>query len=175
MLCICVFHAIFITTINCSSWSKQIVFSVGYELSLFRGFQILQVLYLFAHETTPNPVISGFCLEVDENCAILAFYVTSSDNSLWMFWDDLPVPSLRVSRSPLQRSRILHPWRWDKQFPKMSVRNCHCWQPNSSEDNSCELPTPCTIFSLWGKHQCRTCLILCPVITWPQFFRWWIM
>ena len=38
-------------------------------------------------------VISGFCHEVDENCALVGYYVASSSNFLLMFWDNLSIPS----------------------------------------------------------------------------------
>jgi len=39
-------------------------------------------------------VISGFRREIDENCALLGYYVASSGNFLLMFWDNLSVASL---------------------------------------------------------------------------------
>ena len=155
------------TTISCSAWSKQIVFSVKYELSLFRGFQMLQVPYLFVHETTSNPVISGFCLEGDENCALLGYYAASSGNFLPMSRDNLSVPSLRVNLSLFKGQGFFTLEDGTNRFPKTSVKNCHCSLCNSPEDHGCQLPTPCMIF--WAKHQSRTCAILCPVIHDPSF------
>jgi len=57
---------------------------------------MLQIPYLFAHETTSNPVISDLCLEVDEICTLLGYYAASSGNSLLMSQDNLSVPSSRV-------------------------------------------------------------------------------
>jgi len=37
-------------------------------------------------------LISGFCREVDENCALLSYYAASSGNSLHMFRYILSVP-----------------------------------------------------------------------------------
>jgi len=34
-------------------------------------------------------VISGFCREVDENCALLGYYAVSSGNFLPTCWDNL--------------------------------------------------------------------------------------
>jgi len=42
-------------------------------------------------------VISGFCLQVDENCALLGYYTTSSDNFLQTIRDNILVPSSRVN------------------------------------------------------------------------------
>jgi len=36
-------------------------------------------------------MISSFCHKVDENCALLGYYVTISGNSLLTFRDDLPI------------------------------------------------------------------------------------
>ena len=41
-------------------------------------------------------VILGFRREVDENCALLGYYVASSGNSLPTFRDNLSIPSSRV-------------------------------------------------------------------------------
>jgi len=38
-------------------------------------------------------MISGFCLEVDENCAFLCYYAGSNGSLLSMFWHNLLVPS----------------------------------------------------------------------------------
>ena len=140
-----------------------------YELSLFRGLQILPVPYLFAHETASNPVISDFCLEVDENCTLLGYYAASSGNSLLMSWDILSVPSSGISHSLFKGQRFFTLEDGTDRSPKMSVRNCHCSLCNSAEDHGCQLPTPSMIFSFWEKYQCRTCLILCPVIHDPSF------
>jgi len=47
-------------------------------------------------------VISGFHLEVDENCALLGYDAASSGNSLPTFRDDLLVPSSRVKSKNLK-------------------------------------------------------------------------
>jgi len=52
---------------------------------------MLQVPYLFSHETTSNPVISDLCLEVDEICTLLGYYAASSGNFLPTFQDNLSV------------------------------------------------------------------------------------
>jgi len=130
---------------------------------------MLQIPSLFAHEATSNPVISGFCLEVEENCAFLGSYAASSGNSLLMSWDNLSVPSSKVSLSLFKHQEFFTLEDGTDRFPKMSVRNCHCSLCNSPEDHGCQLPTPCMIYSFWGKHQCRSCAILCPVIHDPSF------
>jgi hypothetical protein len=38
-------------------------------------------------------MISGFCHEVAENCALLGYYAASSGNLLTTFHDNLAVPS----------------------------------------------------------------------------------
>jgi len=38
-------------------------------------------------------VISGFCQEADENCALLGNFTASGGNSLPLFLDNLSVPS----------------------------------------------------------------------------------
>jgi hypothetical protein len=40
-------------------------------------------------------MISVFCLEEDESCALLGYYAASSGNFLLTFWDSLLVPSSR--------------------------------------------------------------------------------
>ena len=129
----------------------------------------MQVPYLFAHETASNPVILDFCLEVDENCTLLGYYAASSGNSLLMSRDNLSVPSSGVSHSLFKGQKFFTLEDGTNRFPRMSVRNCHCSLCNSPEDHGFQLPTPCMVFSFWGKHQCRTCLILCPVIHDPSF------
>jgi hypothetical protein len=47
-------------------------------------------------------VISGFHLEVDENCALLGYDATSSGNSLPTFRDNLLVPSSRIKSKSLE-------------------------------------------------------------------------
>jgi len=44
-------------------------------------------------------VISGFCHEVDENCALLDYYAVSNGNFLPTFRDNLSVPSSRSLRN----------------------------------------------------------------------------
>jgi len=39
-------------------------------------------------------VISGFCHEADENCAVLGYYAVSSGNFLLMFWNNLLIDRL---------------------------------------------------------------------------------
>jgi len=39
-------------------------------------------------------VISGFCHEADENCAVLGYYAVSSGNFLPMFWNNLLIDRL---------------------------------------------------------------------------------
>jgi hypothetical protein len=41
-------------------------------------------------------VISGFCLKIDENCALLGYYRASCGNSLPMFQENPLVPPSRV-------------------------------------------------------------------------------
>jgi hypothetical protein len=41
-------------------------------------------------------VISGFGHDVDENCAVLGYYMVSNGNPLPMFWDNISVTSSRV-------------------------------------------------------------------------------
>jgi hypothetical protein len=44
-------------------------------------------------------MISGFCHDVDEICALLGCYAVSSGNPLPVFRNDLSVPSSRVRKS----------------------------------------------------------------------------
>ena len=39
-------------------------------------------------------MISGFCHEADENCAVLGYYAVSSGNFLLMFWNNLLIDRL---------------------------------------------------------------------------------
>ena len=50
----------------------------------------------FANTPKNTRVISGFRSDVDENCALLGYYVASSGNSLPTFRDNLSIPSSRV-------------------------------------------------------------------------------
>ena len=54
-----------------------------------------------------NPVISGFCCEVDENCALMGYYTTSSGNFLPTFWDNPLVPSSRVNLNSKRKAVTL--------------------------------------------------------------------
>ena len=47
-------------------------------------------------------VISGFHVEVDENCALLGYDAASSGNTLPTFRDNLLVPSSRVKSKSLE-------------------------------------------------------------------------
>jgi hypothetical protein len=43
--------------------------------------------------TIKNPTkISGFCCDVDENCALLGYYAASNGNPLLTFWNNVSVP-----------------------------------------------------------------------------------
>ena len=55
-------------------------------------------------------VTSGFCSEMDENCALLGYNTASSGNSLPTFRDNLSVPSSRVDprRVIAQKSTVLN-------------------------------------------------------------------
>jgi len=57
-----------------------------------------------SRETTIACVISAFCREVAENCALLRYYTVSRGNFLPTFWDTHPQGSriLRDSRQPCQ-------------------------------------------------------------------------
>ena len=46
-----------------------------------------------------NVVISGFCHEVGEICALLGYYAAYSGNSLLMCRDELCIQSSRVKKS----------------------------------------------------------------------------
>jgi len=43
-------------------------------------------------------VISGFCHDVHEICALLGCYAVQSGNSMLMFWGNLSVPSSTVKK-----------------------------------------------------------------------------
>jgi len=49
-------------------------------------------------------VISGFGLEIDENCGLLCRYAVSSGNLLRAFRDNLSVPPSKENL-----------WRWDRE------------------------------------------------------------
>jgi hypothetical protein len=51
-------------------------------------------------------VISVFCSDVDEICALLGYYAASSGNPLPTFRDDISVPSARVKKSKKDRQFI---------------------------------------------------------------------
>ena len=76
-------------------------------------------------------MISDFCLETGENCALLGYYTVSS-NFLLMFWDNLLAPSSRVKNkkrigtSPLEIGTT--------GSPETSARNHHYWLRNKSEE-----------------------------------------
>jgi hypothetical protein len=48
---------------------------------------------LHRHGYKTSFVISGFCRDVNENCAFLGYYAARRGNSLPKFWDNLSVPS----------------------------------------------------------------------------------
>jgi hypothetical protein len=82
-------------------------------------------------------VISGFCREVDENCALLDYYAAGSGNFLPTFWDNLLVPS----------SRFMNPFG----CPETSVGNYHYSLRNDTEKRSsqgqlCLLPSTRRMF-----------------------------
>jgi hypothetical protein len=52
-------------------------------------------------------VISGFCLKVDENCALLGYYTASCGNSLPMFQENPLVPSSRVIKV-IEHTQLSH-------------------------------------------------------------------
>jgi len=66
-------------------------------------------------------MISGFHCEVDENCALLGYYATSSGNSLLTFHDSLSVPSPRVKNA------------------ETSVRNYHYLLHNNPKEHSSQM------------------------------------
>jgi hypothetical protein len=49
-------------------------------------------------------VISGFRREVDENCALLGYYVANSGNFLTTFRENLSVPSSGIKNNQEERS-----------------------------------------------------------------------
>jgi len=55
-----------------------------------------QGIIRISFERQEQNVNSGHCSEVDENCALLSYYVANSDNFLPTFSDKLLVPSSRV-------------------------------------------------------------------------------
>ena len=72
--------------------------------------------------------ISGFIREVDENCALLGYYASSSGNSLPTFWYNLSILSSVVKNpSPLKMGPI--------NFPEKSVRNYQYLPCNSPAEH----------------------------------------
>jgi len=67
-------------------------------------------------------MISGFCHEVDEICALQGYYTVYGGNSLPTFRDNLQVSSWRVKKVGLIGC------------PKMSVRNYHHMLHNIQEE-----------------------------------------
>jgi len=60
-----------------------------------------------------DSLITGFCREVDENCALLGCYAARGGNSLPTFRYNLSALSSRVDNPGLW---ILDPWSWDRCF-----------------------------------------------------------
>jgi hypothetical protein len=71
-------------------------------------------------------VISGFCHNVDEICALLGYYTVYSANSVPTFQDNLQVPSSRVRKSKKMG--------WIG-CPKTLVQNYHSTLHNIPEDH----------------------------------------
>ena len=68
-------------------------------------------------------VFSGFCREVDENCALLSYYAASSGNFLPTFQDNLSISSWPLQMGPIG-------------FPEASVINYHYSLCNNPEERS---------------------------------------
>jgi hypothetical protein len=49
-------------------------------------------------------VISGFCHDVDENCALLGYYAASNGNHLLTFQDNIMAPPSKVRKSKKKRN-----------------------------------------------------------------------
>jgi len=84
-------------------------------------------------------VISGFCREVDENCALLGYYAASSGNSLRTFRGNLSVPSSRAN-GPIG-------------CPEKSVTNYQYSLRNDAEERSSLYPV-----CWWKRSSCFTML-----------------
>ena len=73
-----------------------------------------------------NCVTSGFRRQVDENCALLGYYLASSGNFLPMFRDNQSAPSVCVKTLNLKMGPI--------SYSEMSVRKYHYSLRNNPED-----------------------------------------
>ena len=70
-------------------------------------------------------VISGFRHEVDENCALLRYYVGSSGNFFPSFRDNLSVPSSRVKDPSGLGFLTLQDWTFLLSFPFFLTESYH--------------------------------------------------
>ena len=93
-------------------------------------------------------MITSFCREVVENCALLVYYVASIGNSLNTFRDRLPVPSSRVKnpgvlltiRNDLPVPYSSNPLKMGPSVcPETSVRNYHYSPRNSPQQHSTQM------------------------------------
>jgi len=73
---------------------------------MFIGLHVKYPLFLSGFNQC---VISGFCLEVDENCPLLGYYTASSGNFYMMFWVNLSVEDRtnRFSRNISNKLSVL--------------------------------------------------------------------
>jgi len=71
-------------------------------------------------------VISGFCRELDENCALLGYYAASSGSFFPVFRDIISVTSSRLKMGPIE-------------FSEKSVRNYYYLLRNNPEERNSDL------------------------------------
>jgi hypothetical protein len=68
------------------------------EDSKILGYEAITLSQKTGIYTKRSSMISGFCLDVDEICALLGYYAVSNGNPLPTFRDDVSVPSSRVTK-----------------------------------------------------------------------------
>jgi hypothetical protein len=59
------------------------------------------------HENGNEALVSGFCCDVDDICALVGYYAASCNNCILTFQDHVSVPSSRIKSPTLDTS-----WKW---------------------------------------------------------------
>jgi hypothetical protein len=117
----------------------QILYNLLHGIRFRLNFNLPGTSFKFA--------ISGFRLEVDENCFLLSYYAASSGNSLRTFRSNLSGPIFKCQESKKMGS---------KSCPETSVINYNYSLHNISEERSYNICFVCVEHGLFlpGKNIC---------------------